>query len=78
MVTLLVLKSKPGSWNGAAGRRRGRPEKPAGGRLNAARGGQCRGPQEKLGDGYLDQSAAQRLARRILHENARGFFEASS
>jgi hypothetical protein len=29
--------------------------------------------QEKVADGYLDEQAARRLARRILHENARAF-----
>jgi uncharacterized protein len=32
--------------------------------------------QEKLDAGYLDAAGAQRLARRILHENAREFFAA--
>jgi hypothetical protein len=31
--------------------------------------------QEKLDGGYLDEAGAQRLARRILHENARAFFD---
>ena len=30
--------------------------------------------EEKIDDGYLDESAARRLARRILHGNARAFF----
>lgn len=31
--------------------------------------------QEKVSSGYLDESAARRLARKILHANAREFFE---
>jgi hypothetical protein len=33
--------------------------------------------QEKLDDGYLDEGGARRLARKILHDNARGFFGSS-
>jgi uncharacterized protein len=31
--------------------------------------------QEKISDGYLDEGAARRLAEKILHDNARAFFE---
>ena len=30
---------------------------------------------EKLADGYFNRTTAERLARRILHENAREFFQ---
>jgi len=31
--------------------------------------------EEKLASGYFNRATAERLARRILHENAREFFK---
>jgi hypothetical protein len=37
----------------------------------------CEVLREKVTDGYLDDAGARRLASKILHENARAFFESS-